>query len=192
MLTVVYDGGQRCIGHIIARGRDGFEAFDHDERSLGVFPSTKFAANAVSSEAVRARSLRRRIARKAGAVWGEIEEATESVLARHSSAVDELRNSWSTAESEIAEHQQAVADAVAKCREAIAEHEQAIETGLDRWRQDAEPVWREIARDLEAAAPDPDEIVWPQLKDAIEDEALFDSKRRYVQQMRHYKVHQGK
>jgi hypothetical protein len=140
-----------------------------------------------------ARSLRRRIARKAGAVRREIEEATESVLARHAGAIDNVRTAWTATESEIAEHQQAIADAVAECRETIAVHEHAIETGLDRWRQDAEPVWREIARDLEAAAPDPSEIDWPRLKDAVEDdEPLYDSKRRYVQQMRHYKVRQGK
>jgi hypothetical protein len=52
MLFSVYDG-QRCIGFIIARGKLGFEAFDHDERALVVFPSKKLASVAVSSEAVR-------------------------------------------------------------------------------------------------------------------------------------------
>ncbi len=40
--------GQRCIGFILNRGRDGFEAFDVNDRSLGVFPSVKAAAAAVS------------------------------------------------------------------------------------------------------------------------------------------------
>jgi len=31
----VYDGRQ-CIGFVLARGRSGFEAFDADEKSLGV------------------------------------------------------------------------------------------------------------------------------------------------------------
>jgi hypothetical protein len=51
MLTV--NDGQRCIGHIIARGKTGFEAFDRHDRSLGNFPNVKAAAAAVS-EAVRA------------------------------------------------------------------------------------------------------------------------------------------
>jgi hypothetical protein len=49
MLTVY--AGQQCIGHIIARGKLGFEAFDRHERSLGAFPSMKLAAAAVSEAA---------------------------------------------------------------------------------------------------------------------------------------------
>ena len=43
----VYDG-QRCLGHIIVRGKRGFEAFDADDCSLGTFPTEHEAADAVS------------------------------------------------------------------------------------------------------------------------------------------------
>ena len=43
----VYDG-QRCLGHIILRGKRGFEAFDAENNSLGVFPSDHKAADAVT------------------------------------------------------------------------------------------------------------------------------------------------
>jgi hypothetical protein len=43
----VYDG-QRCIGFIIARGKTGVEAFDVNDRSLGIFASMKAAFVAVS------------------------------------------------------------------------------------------------------------------------------------------------
>jgi hypothetical protein len=37
-LLSVYDGHQVCIGFVLARGRQGFEAFDAAaERSLGLF-----------------------------------------------------------------------------------------------------------------------------------------------------------
>jgi hypothetical protein len=49
----VYDG-QRCLGHIIVRGKRGFEAFDHDDNSLGVFPSDHEAADAVTHAAEEA------------------------------------------------------------------------------------------------------------------------------------------
>jgi hypothetical protein len=49
----VYDG-QRCLGHIIVRGKRGFEAFDADDNSLGVFPSDHEAADAVSRAAEEA------------------------------------------------------------------------------------------------------------------------------------------
>jgi hypothetical protein len=42
----VYDG-QRCIGHLIRRGKCGVEAFDLDDRSLGVFASQPEAIKAL-------------------------------------------------------------------------------------------------------------------------------------------------
>jgi hypothetical protein len=38
----VYDG-QQCIGHALSRGKLGVEAFDVENRSLGIFPSVKQA-----------------------------------------------------------------------------------------------------------------------------------------------------
>ena len=49
----VYDG-QRCLGHIIKRGERGFEAYNHDDQSLGVFPSDHEAADAVTHAAEEA------------------------------------------------------------------------------------------------------------------------------------------
>jgi hypothetical protein len=43
----VYDG-QTCIVFLLSRGKLGHEAFDRDENSLGIFPSMKLAAAAVS------------------------------------------------------------------------------------------------------------------------------------------------
>jgi hypothetical protein len=41
-------GGQRCIGHILSRGKLGFEAFDAHDRWLGLHATQKLAANALS------------------------------------------------------------------------------------------------------------------------------------------------
>jgi len=48
-LLSVYDG-RRCAGFILARGKVAFEAFDRDEKSLGVFASTREAAAAISAK----------------------------------------------------------------------------------------------------------------------------------------------
>jgi hypothetical protein len=48
-LSYVYDG-RICRGFVIARS-SGFEAFDSDERSLGVFKTAAAAANAVFDSA---------------------------------------------------------------------------------------------------------------------------------------------
>ena len=45
-MTTVYDG-QTALGFIIKR-RDKYEAFDRDEKSLGMFPTMKAAADAIS------------------------------------------------------------------------------------------------------------------------------------------------
>jgi hypothetical protein len=49
-LLSVYDG-QQCCGFLIRRPRRGAEAFDREERSLGLFPSEVEAANAVLDSA---------------------------------------------------------------------------------------------------------------------------------------------
>jgi hypothetical protein len=45
-LAYVYDG-QQCLGHVLSRGPNGFEAFDSDDKSLGVFETQRQAANAL-------------------------------------------------------------------------------------------------------------------------------------------------
>jgi hypothetical protein len=45
-LAYVTDG-REAIGHIIARGKLGYEAFDRSEASLGLFKTQAAAANAV-------------------------------------------------------------------------------------------------------------------------------------------------
>jgi len=44
--VAVYDA-QRCLGHVLARGKAGFEAFDGDDHSLGIFPTQREAAAAI-------------------------------------------------------------------------------------------------------------------------------------------------
>ena len=41
--------GRECRGHILSRGRTGVEAFDADDKSLGVFPNQAAAINAITS-----------------------------------------------------------------------------------------------------------------------------------------------
>jgi hypothetical protein len=50
MLSVC--AGQVCIGHILRRGKTGFEAYDADDKLIGTFDSQSNAAAAIS-KAVR-------------------------------------------------------------------------------------------------------------------------------------------
>ena len=49
-LLSVYDG-RDCLGFILARGKLGYEAFDRDERTLGISRNYRDAANAISKAA---------------------------------------------------------------------------------------------------------------------------------------------
>jgi hypothetical protein len=53
-LAYVYDG-RECRGFVLSRGRAGFEAFDREERSLGLYPAAPAAANAVCAAAKNGR-----------------------------------------------------------------------------------------------------------------------------------------
>jgi hypothetical protein len=48
-LIYVYDG-RACLGHVLSRGKLGFEAFDLDEKSLGLFPTQRAAATAIMEQ----------------------------------------------------------------------------------------------------------------------------------------------
>jgi hypothetical protein len=50
MSALAVYSGQVCLGHILPRGKSGVEAFDADDRSLGMFPDQKSAADAVSQK----------------------------------------------------------------------------------------------------------------------------------------------
>jgi len=45
--AAVYDG-RDCIGFVLARRKNAFEAFDADEHSLGIYPTQPEAADAVT------------------------------------------------------------------------------------------------------------------------------------------------
>jgi hypothetical protein len=44
----IYDG--RCIGHLISRGKLGYEAFTANDRSLGLFANQAAGAAAISND----------------------------------------------------------------------------------------------------------------------------------------------
>ena len=45
-MSYIYDG-RACLGFVLSRGRAGFEAFDSEERSLGVYGTQREAAAAI-------------------------------------------------------------------------------------------------------------------------------------------------
>jgi hypothetical protein len=48
----IFSSNDICIGHALWRGRIGIEAFDRDDRSIGLFPTLADATVALASLAV--------------------------------------------------------------------------------------------------------------------------------------------
>jgi hypothetical protein len=48
--VAVYSGRQ-CLGHVLSRGRAGAEAFDVNDKSIGLYPDFQAAADAISQVA---------------------------------------------------------------------------------------------------------------------------------------------
>jgi hypothetical protein len=46
-LLSLYDG-TRCLGHLLSRGRLGWEAFNADDQSVGIFTTQTEAASALT------------------------------------------------------------------------------------------------------------------------------------------------
>jgi len=46
-LVSIYDG-RECLGHVLARGKAGYEAFDRDDKPVGIFETQRQAANALA------------------------------------------------------------------------------------------------------------------------------------------------
>ena len=138
------------------------------------------------------RRARREIADLATEVWREIAGIRDAVIAEYAEEIAQVESEFATAKSDVAAHQQAIADAVAQCEATIAGHKAAITERLDRWRAQVAPVWQTIADEVDARLPDLTEIEWPQPEPPDEAEALYDSRRDYVEQIARYKLHQGK
>ena len=48
-MLAVYDGAPiHCVGFLYPRNKQGVEAYDADNRNLGIFPNQKMAADAVA------------------------------------------------------------------------------------------------------------------------------------------------
>jgi hypothetical protein len=48
--TVAVYTGRESLGHVLAPGKGGFEAFHRDERSVGTFPTQSAAAASLGGE----------------------------------------------------------------------------------------------------------------------------------------------
>jgi hypothetical protein len=125
-------------------------------------------------------------------LYRTIRQIRQSALTAHIDEIAELQASFEQAQANIAERQAAIAEAIAECRRSVEEHQEAIADRLEQWREHAAPVWRVVAREIRRALPDISQIEWPEPEPPDESDALYDSRRSYVEQVNRFKRHQGK
>jgi hypothetical protein len=89
-LISLYDGDRECIGFLLNRGHLGWEAFDANERPLGVFEDQAAAAASIAEPAPRATASRKLLTDYAVA---RLSDAAAKIL-HDSLAAGESRNSF--------------------------------------------------------------------------------------------------
>jgi hypothetical protein len=139
------------------------------------------------------RATRREIADVANELERHASEVRQAVLGQHADEIAHIRSEFNRMQETIRPHQDALAALVADYEARMAEHIEAINSEVEQFYDLAEPVIADIATDLEAEKPDPDDLEWSAGYAADEsDEQLFQSERGYVEQIGFYKNHQGK
>jgi hypothetical protein len=116
---------------------------------------------------------------------------------RTSRVADELRADLSgIREAAIEPHRAAVQELRRQYRDLARRWSRRVRPLRDEYRALAErfnSVRLAVEAELEAEAPDLDEVAWPEGAEGDEDEdPLFDSRRGYVEQADRYKLHQDK
>jgi hypothetical protein len=139
------------------------------------------------------RATRREIADVANELERHASEVRQAVLGQHADEIAHIRSEFNRMQETIRPHQDALAALVADYEARMAEHIEAINSEVEQFYDLAEPLIADIASDLEAEKPDPDDLEWSAGYAADEsDEQLFQSERGYVEQIGFYKNHQGK
>jgi hypothetical protein len=139
------------------------------------------------------RATRREIADVANELERHAIEVRQAVLGQHADEIEHIRSEFNRMQETIRPHQDALAALVADYEARMAEHIEAINSEVEQFYDLAEPVIADIATDLEAEKPDPDDLEWLAGYAADEsDEQLFQSERGYVEQIGFYKNHKGK
>jgi hypothetical protein len=110
-------------------------------------------------------NLSSRVYRAGEEFRSRLEEVNDAVLERHRDAIADVEHEW-----------------------------QHIIELIGAWQDRAKPLWQAVTADLQAEAPDPGSIEWPEPVEGDDDpDPLFDSRRAsYVEQIDRYKRHQGK
>jgi hypothetical protein len=119
--------------------------------------------------------LSNRVEEQADQFREDVEAVRDEIIERYADERDAIER----------EHQ----ELIRRCNAALARFRRPLEQIGERHQQ----LQERIVEALNAEAPDPDSVEWPEPETGDEDDdPLFDSKRDYLDQIERYKEHQGK
>jgi hypothetical protein len=173
-------------------------AIEESNRQAAEF-ERKYGAGATELDAMEPRDLRKIVEREIrryhdadlnaniravrDEVQDELDEINASVEAEHEADIQRLRQ----------EHERLAEEAEAFIDRVREQFETRFRGQFDDVADRTKSLFRGLTASLEARAPDPDAIDWPEPEPADEDDdPLFDSTRDYVEQIDRYKEHQQK
>jgi hypothetical protein len=119
--------------------------------------------------------------------------ARETVLEEHAEEIAELRQAFEAMRSAIEPGHEALEAIADEATRLSQDHLEAINAEVDAFHERASELMRRIGEAIEERIPAPETIAWasPAVPDE-DDDPLFDSARRYVDQIDRYKTHVGK
>jgi hypothetical protein len=125
--------------------------------------------------------------------WGETRYARAAVLAEHESEIEALREAFDEMQAEIAVDQDALTAISEDMAARSQAHVDAINGRVAAFYEQASDLWARIGAEISRRLPAADAFAWvePEPPDA-ETEALFDSRRTYLDQMAVYKERTGR
>jgi hypothetical protein len=137
-----------------------------------------------------------------GQVRDQLRRAESDVYDLHSNeieALNEQRRAITAAFDRVhgpawATYNHAIQQARVAYDEALEQARAEIEELERRFTENAESLLATMNTEIEEAAPDVDDFDWPEPAEADEgeDDPLYDSTRKYLEQLERYRVHQGK
>lgn len=120
-----------------------------------------------------------RVSEEAVSFRAELREVRDGVLRRHAAKLATVRK----------DHGEIVGRINAELKEIAKRYGKPFKKIVDRHNR----LQTAIAEELQAEAPDPELVGWPEPDEGDEDDdPLFDSTRDYVEQIDRFKRHQGK
>ena len=172
------------------RGRGRFEA-QHGEGAVeldaleALHPGelARIVTRAIDRYQRPTREARAAAQRIVVALRDQLNAIRETVLAAHADEIAALQSEFAVMQQSVTPQQDAIEAILADAAERCAGHIDAINSLANAFYDRAAAVWQAIGEQIEAQAPDPEAVDWPEVEPVSEPDLLYDFSRGYVEQI---------